>query len=309
MNLAHVGRSQAEKESFACLARALQTRGGGWGLPDRWVSPQEPRSGANLRSFKCFLRLLPSHPPPTPGGAHNWRYVNGNGEFSPQAESYGYLRGDLVTGFELGTPFPGGFYPDISVGPFIPQFAAYSQLPAIRDLPTLPPAGQSDPEAAGNGAVQAVEVVDPSTGQTTTVFEDAPGGIYETNRAPTDWDAVYREYVILNAPRAPEVEAVIDWGKVAGGIVGGYLDPFGAGTATRDFFGMAQPMGAIPGPVSRAGPAGQVKIDPQTGKLVKCRRRRRRRLLTDGDFNDLMRISTLPNKDIVKIALAKAVGR
>ncbi len=53
-----------------------------------------------------------------------------------------------------------------------------------------------------------------------------------------------------------------------------------------------------------------MKIDPKTGQLKPvCKRRRRRRLLTDGDFNDLMRISTLPNKDIVKIALAKAVGR
>lgn len=45
------------------------------------------------------------------------------------------------------------------------------------------------------------------------------------------------------------------------------------------------------------------------GQPVRCKRRRRRRLLTDGDFNDLMRIATLPNKDIVKIALAKAIGR
>lgn len=241
--------------------------------------------------------------------------MNGEGAPGRAEEALGYLRGELVTGFEFGTPFPGGFYPDISVGPFLPQFAAYSQLPAIRDLPSFPPAGDSDPEALGDEAVQAVEVIDPSTGATTTVFEDAPGGIYETTRAPTDWDRVYDEYVVLNAPvvaQAPqEVEEVIDWGKVAGTIVGGYLDPFGAGQATTDFFGMAAPAGAIPGPVSRAGPAGRVpavRIDPRTGKVI-CRRRRRRRLLTDGDFNDLMRISTLPNKDIVKIALAKAVGR
>lgn len=41
-----------------------------------------------------------------------------------------------------------------------------------------------------------------------------------------------------------------------------------------------------------------------------CRkRRRRRRLLTESDFNDLMRIATLPNKQNVTVALAKAVGR
>ncbi len=44
------------------------------------------------------------------------------------------------------------------------------------------------------------------------------------------------------------------------------------------------------------------------GHLVH-RRRRRRRLLTESDFNDLMRIATLPNKQNVSVALAKAIGR
>ncbi len=104
---------------------------------------------------------------------------------------------------------------------------------------------------------------------------------------------------------------MIDWGKVAGAVVGGYLDPFGAGRATTDFFGMAQTPRAVatPGVTGLPSLGQQVRLDPATGRLVKCKRRRRRRLLTDSDFNDLMRISTLPNKDIVKIALAKAVGR
>ncbi len=100
----------------------------------------------------------------------------------------------------------------------------------------------------------------------------------------------------------------IDWGKVAGSIVGGFLDPFGAGQATTNYLGFAAPPAGVP-PAVAAPPSTAVRVDPRTGRLVKCRRRRRRRLLTDGDFNDLMRISTLPNKDIVKIALAKAVGR
>lgn len=48
-------------------------------------------------------------------------------------------------------------------------------------------------------------------------------------------------------------------------------------------------------------------IDPRTGK--RCYKRRRKRLLTEGDFNDLMRIATLPNTKNVSVALAKAVGR
>lgn len=204
-------------------------------------------------------------------------------------------------------PFSVGsfYYPVSEPGLFRPPPEIF---PTVRVIPPEPATDYSDPAVAGDEAVQTVEVIDPSTGQKTTVFEDAPGGIYQTNRAPTDWARVYEEYVVLNAPQAPE-EAVIDWGKIAGTIIGGYLDPFGTGAATTDFFGMAQPMAALPGPVSRAGPQA-MKIDPKTGQLKPvCKRRRRRRLLTDGDFNDLMRISTLPNKDIVKIALAKAVGR
>lgn len=198
----------------------------------------------------------------------------------------------------VGAQLPRDLVPEVYVQPTEP--AALEQPVAPGGVQTVSPA--------------AAAVIDPEYAPTTTVYEDAPGGIYETTRAPTDWGAVWEQYQVLNPDAPPEVatqqeDQVIDWGQVAGTIIGGYLDPFGAGQATTDFFGMAQPMAAIPGPVSRAGPAGQVKIDPKTGRLVKCRRRRRRRLLTDGDFNDLMRISTLPNKDIVKIALAKAVGR
>jgi len=58
------------------------------------------------------------------------------------------------------------------------------------------------------------------------------------------------------------------------------------------------------------GPATTYRRDARTGALVPChRRRRRRRLLTESDFNDLMRIATLPNKQNVTVALAKAIGR
>lgn len=56
------------------------------------------------------------------------------------------------------------------------------------------------------------------------------------------------------------------------------------------------------------GMASCYYYDPVKGKWVR-RRRRRRRLLTESDFNDLMRIATLPAKENVKVALFKAIGR
>ncbi len=217
---------------------------------------------------------------------------------------------DPLFGVRFGVGWDNPFSMGVSFDPLRPFEGFVTPTVTIPDLRVQPPpveAVQSDPAAVGDEALPAQVVIDPDFRPTATVFEDTPVDEPWIDRTrETDWDYVYEQYVELNQPK---VDEVIDWGKVAGTIVGGYLDPFGAGQATTDFFGMATPPAVMPGPVSRAGPAGQVKVDPRTGRLVKCRRRRRRRLLTDGDFNDLMRISTLPNKDIVKIALAKAVGR
>lgn len=70
--------------------------------------------------------------------------------------------------------------------------------------------------------------------------------------------------------------------------------------------GVAAP-GTVPS-VPTGGATSNMRYNPRTGKW-ECRRRRRRRLLTESDFNDLMRIATLPNKQNVTVALAKAIGR
>ncbi len=108
----------------------------------------------------------------------------------------------------------------------------------------------------------------------------------------------------------------IDWGI---GVVSDWINP--ATTPIYNFAGPAAPTG----PATLQPGVGQATcgkspcvcgvdscgrpalIDPRTGK--RCYRRRRRRLLTEGDFNDLMRIATLPNKQNVTVALAKAIGR
>jgi len=111
----------------------------------------------------------------------------------------------------------------------------------------------------------------------------------------------------------------IDWGI---GEVYDWLNP--ATTPIYNFAGPAAGVPALTGPTATAmnpnGTCGKspcvcgvdscgrpALIDPRTGK--RCYRRRRRRLLTEGDFNDLMRIATLPNKQNVTVALAKAIGR
>ena len=112
---------------------------------------------------------------------------------------------------------------------------------------------------------------------------DADEDPYEPDRPeqeipmPTFWDIT---------------SGVID--VIQGQQPGGYVPP-AAGFA---------PPTSIPSDAARFGVGGDMDV---------CRgvrrRRRRRRLLTESDFNDLMRIATLPNKQNVTVALAKAVGR
>ncbi len=101
---------------------------------------------------------------------------------------------------------------------------------------------------------------------------------------------------------------VADW---AGGVIGDWINP--ATTPIWNYGSPAAPAPAVVPPayggpvVTPAGTPSGMYVD-RHGHLVH-RRRRRRRLLTESDFNDLMRIATLPNKQNVTVALAKAIGR
>lgn len=68
------------------------------------------------------------------------------------------------------------------------------------------------------------------------------------------------------------------------------------------------PTVGAPSMVGGTGATSNLRWNPRTGRW-ECKRRRRRRLLTESDFNDLMRIATLPSKQNVTVALAKAIGR
>ncbi len=283
--------------------------------------------------------------------------MNGYGEFSDVAEDYGYLRGDLVTGFQ--TYGPGEFRPDISMG-FTANISRSVREAIARAFPTamdspavLTQAVDLQPETVGVGELVPI---DPDWAPTTTVFESAPApaGIFETNRSETDWEQVYREWVILNPPNVPpvviipptipkptyypgdnpdpmpgdvappifqevildpvdipEVEDVaIDWGQIAGSIVGGYLDPFGAGAATSSFFNQPAALVAAPGGGNVAAPPARVTVDTRTGAVTVCRRRRRRRLLTSSDLADIAALKAIIGGGAaLNSAVVKAVRR
>lgn len=63
-----------------------------------------------------------------------------------------------------------------------------------------------------------------------------------------------------------------------------------------------------PGRPASTAPA-TVTVDTRTGKVTPCRRRRRKPLLTQADYNMILQIAQLPNNQNTRIALAKGVAR
>lgn len=252
--------------------------------------------------------------------------MNGEGSPGRAEEDLRYLRGEFVTSIDFGSPYPGGFYPDISLGflPSLPQ--TFFELPPILYGPPVGGEGNGDSATPGPDAVSPV-VVDPGQGTQTTVFEDAPGGIYQTNRAPTDWDRVYREYVVLNAPEADVgLFEGVDWGSVAGTIVGGLFDPFGAGAAVQTAFAPPQVVGGLQTVPQMGGPPGVQAMTPTSGgcppvgpkyakiclatrEITPLRRRRRRRLLTSSDIKDLAALKAIVGGAALQGAVVQAIRR
>lgn len=139
----------------------------------------------------------------------------------------------------------------------------------------------------------------------------------------------YRDVVVPSDAKeeipGDEATVAIDWGALANTAIEAAFRPaFQGGVASGPSYqGLAAPAPAVATPAAMdGGGCGCNKspcvcgvdscgrpalIDPRTGK--RCYKRRRRRLLTDRDFDDLMRISTLPNSKNVTTVLAKAIGR
>lgn len=123
---------------------------------------------------------------------------------------------------------------------------------------------------------------------------------------PPGWDPDQWEY-----PPTDEVEEVaIDWGSVVSGAVDiaqGQL----IGGGLPNVSGYAAPSTVGGGSFSYPGGApGKVTVDTATGKITPCRRRRRRRLLTPTDLNDLAALKTIVGGgQAINFAVMKAVRR
>ncbi len=259
--------------------------------------------------------------------------MNGEGGIGRAEEDLAYLRGDFVTGIDFGSANIGGFYPDISMGffPSLPQ--TFFELP---DLYNEPAAGG---DAAGDSATPGDEtlppfVVDPESETQTTVFEGADAPYVVPRTRETDWDWVYDQYVILNAPEEEDVPIhgeIIDWGvDIISEVAGGILDPLGIGQAITTAYapswlttpgvtgvpslGQQQPLptggmtmaanGACPPTGPKYG-----KICLATGVITPLRRRRRRRLLTSSDIKDLSALKSIVGGAALQGAVVQAVRR
>jgi hypothetical protein len=105
-----------------------------------------------------------------------------------------------------------------------------------------------------------------------------------------------------------ESDMAIDWGAGASAVIDILQgqDPGGSSAGKYDVvydYGMGMPTGGVTG-------NGKVTVDTKTGKVTKCGRRRRRRLLTPTDLNDLAALKTIVGGgQAMNFAVMKAVRR
>ncbi len=149
---------------------------------------------------------------------------------------------------------------------------------------------------------------------TIPIEDDQPEfvGIYGPKAVPEDWDQVYAEYKVLNPEE--DVSVFTDLANAATDILQEkYLGAASAPIVVQPL-GMAQPMqGGIRGPAATmqtTSVPAKVTVDTATGKVTACRRRRRRRLLTPTDLNDLAALKTIVGGgQAINFAVMKAVRR
>ncbi len=236
---------------------------------------------------------------------------------------YNYYQGDVGSwGWGMGGEETTSWIFDIPVGrnrdlpgwiePYIPPLYPTEEFPEVRPQPRPEPPEPVDIES---GRVEVslptqapvfipeptpAPVPTPSRTEPASVRIPLPGPIAE----PIPYLPAPEPVIVQRAPELPKPDPVvgddemaIDWGDIFTTSVPQIIEGFWGG-------------GSAPAPTYTPVPGIQPSYAAMTATGVpKCKRRRRRRLLTESDFNDLMRIATLPNKQNVAVALAKAVGR
>lgn len=219
---------------------------------------------------------------------------------------YGATFGEGYEAYGQYSPFPVGYVPGYGDSvPYLPPLFPATQIPQVDDGPEPEPPSPVDPEGDESHTHQLppqgdIFIPEPAGYQGGT----NEGGTYPGRRPevvpgipfPESWlpDPGTVDNEGIPIPDEDDNMAV-DWGDVFGGAITAIGQDLVGGVPTQKTY---------PVPPTTVGPAR-----PGYDMEGKCKRRRRRRLLTEGDFNDLMRIATLPNKQNVTVALAKAIGR
>ncbi len=141
--------------------------------------------------------------------------------------------------------------------------------------------------------------------QQTNQPEFLPGWPEEWKKQPGDepgWIEDQWEY--------PQEEPVAFWDGVSA-VVDIFQGQTPGGNVMATPLAMAQPTGGLSGPSGTLQTMGsKVTVDTATGKVTPCRRRRRRRLLTPTDLNDLAALKTIVGGgQSMNFAVMKAVRR
>ncbi len=211
--------------------------------------------------------------------------------------------------------------PTLAYGITTGEVVGYKDFEPI-PLPVVPVGeAQTGPVTVGllpPGSVFGTGAGVPTVDAGEPVFEEgsifAPGEVWGDDLPPGTYDVPYEdiEYPYPELPGTDPLEpegdtqVAVTWTDFLTGTTQGLIDALIPGSSLGPVGVAPQQFAAGTGATA---PPAKVTVDTKTGKVTPCHRRRRRRLLTEGDFNDLMRIATLPNKQNVAVALSKAVGR
>lgn len=219
-------------------------------------------------------------------------------------------------------------YPNIPVGPSIVQSPGTVPGGELSDL------GDSEPQSAlpagvvgQAGPITVEDVPEQNMGITVTqTWQDYMAG---GGTLPADYGSypMASDYpwggADLNANLPPGGDVAFSWGDFFEDLgdlgieyVGGMLGAPQPGssftpTVASTGVGTLNPTLGVGGPPinpQTGQPYKNMLYNPRTGKWTRCRRRRRK-LLTDSDFNGLLKIQTLKVNNNMSIAIAKALSR